>query len=86
MQPGGWRFAARLAGSELLERAALLLLDDDGLQIGDALLQLVDEHVLLAETIGDAGIPQLVAGPLAEKAEQCADEDDQYDTGPHGHE
>ena len=45
---GAGRFAARLAGSELLERAALLLLDDDGLQIGDALLQLVDEHILFA--------------------------------------
>ena len=55
--------------SQLAEWAALLLFDDDGLQIGDPLLQLPDDQILLAEAVGDAGIPQLVAGSLAEVSE-----------------
>lgn len=82
---GAGRFAAVAAGSQMFERAALLLFDDDGLQIGDPLLQLPDDEILLAEAIRDAGVPQLIAGAFAEIAEQHADEDDQDYACPHGH-
>ncbi len=78
LKPGG-------ETSQLPERAPFLFLDDDRLQIGDPLLQLSDDHILPAEAVGDAGIPHLIAGPLAEISEQYADKYDQDYACPHGH-
>src|SRR5690606_7266387 len=86
LQRQAGRFAAEVAGSEVLEGATLLLFDDDGFQVGNTLLQLVDGHILLAEAVSDAGISQLVAGTFGEIAEQHADKDDQDYACPHGHE
>lgn len=43
--------------SKLPEWLALLLFEHYGLQIGDPLLQLPDDEILLAEAIRDTGIP-----------------------------